>query len=127
MALYLWNKKYSIGDASLDSQHQGLFEIANYLVDSRNQVELTDNIVKLHNYCQNHFSHEEGLMGKLGYPDVKAHVALHDQLMTRLNAISDDIAQGRWSRSKLEEFMNEWLLGHILKEDLKLVKFARKA
>jgi hemerythrin len=67
-----------------------------------------------------HFRHEEEVMRKLGYVDYRRHVQLHAQLIDRLNALSVDIASGHWHGEGLREFMSDWLLGHILEEDMRL-------
>ena len=123
---YAWKKKYCVGDDKIDSQHQYLFELADLIADSKNHTEMSNNVMKLHNYCRDHFGYEETVMRQMGYPAMDEHLALHDGLMTKLNSISEGISKRQWSNDDLEKFMKEWLLGHILAEDTKLVKFIAK-
>lgn len=110
----------------IDSQHEYLFALANDLIDSRNKYYAGVNVAKLHNYCQEHFSHEERVMRQGNYPALREHIAMHDMLMAKLNAISESVSNDQWSKDALLQFMNEWLLGHILAEDSKLAKFVKK-
>lgn len=127
METFSWKKTYCVGDETIDSQHQRLFELANDLIESRNKYYLGINVGRLHDYCREHFGNEEGAMRKCAYPGIEGHLAMHDMLMTRLNAISEGVREDKWSREDLVKFMNEWLLGHILAEDTKLVKFLKKS
>lgn len=126
MANFSWKDEYSIGDAMIDSQHRHLFNLANKLVDSKDQAEATNNAMKLFRYVREHFSDEEAVMRKTGYPAVHEHVLLHEDLITRLSIISSDICQDQWSMDALKEFMNQWLLVHIVKEDTKIGRYVAK-
>ena len=45
MGLFIWDDKYSVGEALIDGQHRCLFALANKLLDSNNQGELTNNVM----------------------------------------------------------------------------------
>lgn len=126
MATFTWKKDYCVGDATIDSQHEYLFALANALIDSQSKAELVVNVMKLYRYVKEHFGHEEAVMRQTGYPAYEEHVALHNQLMRQLSAISDDIGKDLWSEEDIQRFMNEWLLGHILEVDTKLAAFIEK-
>ena len=120
MAIISWKEEYCVGDTLIDSQHQYLFELANAVAESNGKTELTDNAMKLFRYVREHFTHEEAVMRKIGYPAYRDHVAQHDDLITKLSVISSDIGKDQWSVAKLQQFMHAWLLGHVVKMDTKL-------
>lgn len=127
MAIFSWKADYCVGDATIDSQHQYLFALANEVVGSQNKAELVNHIMKLYRYVREHFSYEEALMRRIDYPSLQEHIAMHDVLMAQLTAISDAIGKDQWSMPDLQEFMNVWLLGHVLEVDTKLVGFIHHA
>ena len=122
MAIFSWKEDYRVGDATIDSQHQYLFALANDLVEAQGKAQLTDNAMKLFRYVREHFDHEEAVMRQIGYPAYQEHLALHEQLINQLSAISRDICNEQWSVADLQQFMNQWLLGHIVETDTKLSK-----
>lgn len=123
MAGFVWKAEYRVGDAIIDEQHEYLFALADVLLASQNKAELVGNVMKLYRYVREHFSHEESIMRRTGYPGYDEHVAMHNQLIERLAAISDDIGQDRWSSEDLQTFMNGWLLGHIREVDTKMAAY----
>lgn len=123
MGLFIWDEKYAVGEALIDSQHQGLFDLANKLVDSNNQGELTNNVMQLFCCVRQHFDHEQAVMKQAGYPGYLEHVAMHDSLVAQLSEISDDICNNRWQVSDLQKFMSRWLLGDIVEQDTKLARY----
>ena len=122
MATFSWQDSYRVGNELIDSQHQYLFALATEVVDAKDKSELTNNAMKLFKYVREHFDHEETVMRKTGYPAHQEHVAMHETLINQLAAISSDIEKDRWSASALRQFMEEWLLGHIVETDTKLAQ-----
>ncbi|TAN50497.1 MAG: bacteriohemerythrin [Methylococcaceae bacterium] len=125
MAKFVWKTKYHIGDQTIDEQHAYLFDLANSIVNSKDKPSLVNNMMKLYRYVREHFSHEEQLMKQLHYGEYNEHVAMHNTLIDQLSAVSDSIGQDCWQEEELKTFMNEWLLGHILKVDSQLGAFIR--
>lgn len=125
MAKFIWKAEYHIGDEIIDEQHAYLFALANRIVESKTKAGLVNNLMKLYRYVREHFSHEEGLMKQLNYSGYDEHVAMHNALIEQLSVISDNIGQDCWREEELQAFMNEWLLGHILRVDSQLGAFIR--
>ena len=126
MPMFVWNESYCIGEALIDRQHQYLFQLANDLVESDDKAQMTENAMNLFKYVQEHFSHEESVMRQINYPAYREHVAMHDELINQLSAISSDISIGQGSVADLQNFMNNWLLGHIIEIDTTLAKYMQK-
>lgn len=124
---FVWNDRYCIGDDVIDGQHRYLFSVANDLAASEGKDALTANAMKLFRYVREHFSHEEAVMRRVGYPEQHEHRALHDGLITELAALSERISRDRLSTRELERFMNHWLLGHIVQVDQKLAAYLKEA
>jgi hemerythrin len=118
-----WNESYRVGDEKIDAQHCYLFAAAEELVQTSGREALTVCMMRLFRYVRQHFRHEEEVMRQSGYPGWEAHVLMHDDLIERLSVLSRAIHDDRWTPAGIEDFMNTWLVGHILHEDRKLARY----
>jgi len=84
------------------------------------------NVLALYHYFREHFKDEETLMKQYHYPDYAEHVKNHEELSKKLSEINDGIVTGETSLDEVAEFMQNWVHGHILEEDLILGKFLHR-
>jgi len=84
------------------------------------------NVLALYHYFREHFKDEESLMKQYNYPDYEEHVKKHENLTKKLREINDGIVTGEISLQDVTEFMQNWVHGHILGEDLILGQFLRQ-
>jgi len=123
MSEFVWKSDYEIGHAMVDKQHQYLFDLANSIVEAKSKGEITKNVMLLYKYVREHFRDEERLMKDIEYPDYQTHKQIHNQLLDKLNEISEKVAQGSLVDDEIKHFMQEWLLKHILIKDGALGKY----
>ena len=124
-----WFEKYKIGVPLIDADHLNLFmEVCHFnesLKSGMEAVELERSLEFLDKYVSAHFAREELLMREKGYPKYMQHKALHLQFKKVVFAVrrifQTDIE--RVNKEKLNEFLNSWLIEHILKVDTKLVPY----
>ncbi len=80
--------------------------------------------MQLFQYVREHFGDEESLMARRKYAGLIEHRAMHDKMIERLSEIAE--LQGAVNENqlgeKLQEFMVDWLLVHILDADMKIPK-----
>jgi len=95
-------------------------------VESKSKNELTKYIMLLYKYIREHFRDEEKLMKDVEYPDYQAHKLTHNMLLDRMNEISEKVAQDNLAEDEIKEFMEDWLLDHILLKDGALGDFLSK-
>lgn len=122
----MWREEYSVGDPVLDGQHQRLFDILNGLygeISSRpnEKLQLIPEVVeRFFDYLQYHFHCEELHMEKVSLTESDEHVKNHQQILKRLEEIKDRlIANETDLTADLIIFFEEWLIDHILEEDMK--------
>lgn len=115
-----WNDSYKIGDATIDEQHQELFLRAADIIAATNHESQTLGALRLYQYARAHFSYEEGVMRRMNYPDIEAHLAQHENLIKRLQLFVQHITQDSLVKAELEDFVAHWFLGHIANVDSKL-------
>ncbi len=118
-----WKDGYKLGDAVIDEQHQHLFALANAFLAAKDSDAQTQCAMRLYKHTREHFGHEERLMRELHFPDYQAHVDSHNQLISRLNAVSDTIAKGSLTEQDVQAFMTDWALHHIPLSDAKLSQY----
>lgn len=121
-----WDERYSLGNERIDLQHQELLRLAGVAISAQDKASYQLAVMQLYRHFRIHFSEEESLMREVGYPDVNEHGKLHLAMITRLNEISETIAQGHWDRDVISNFMKECVVMHILKDDFKVATYIRQ-
>jgi hemerythrin len=118
---FTWNAKYSIGNAQIDAEHQGLIELANDIATFASHGEkvarVRKDILALYEHMRVHFQHENEYMLQLGYPRYEEHKKQHEEILTAMNAIikhSDNLDALVY---KLKQLMHAWVRGHVLAQD----------
>jgi len=118
-----WKDSYKLGDAAIDAQHEQLFILANAFLDAQGQAALTLCAMQLYKHTREHFELEESTMRRLHVPSLNAHVEWHNNMITRLNAISLSIQSNTLREQDLIDVMTDWAQTHILVQDAELAKF----
>ncbi|MCF6237380.1 MAG: hemerythrin family protein [Candidatus Marinimicrobia bacterium] len=119
---FKWKSDFLTGNSKVDGQHQYLFKLANHLQESE-VSECRTVIMELYRYTRVHFSAEEELMSLSKYPLLKDHIKLHENLITILNDLSSQFEETTESRDDLVAFFGNWIVNHILNEDLRFANF----
>lgn len=124
MALLEWTDKMSVGIDTIDADHRKLLDLVNELHAVVRKKESPTNIGRvlrdLISYTDYHFQAEEQLLRLLRFPDFEHHKAVHDQLrkkVAELEARYRDCPEK--GGVKMFDFLSDWLMRHILGEDMK--------
>jgi hemerythrin-like metal-binding protein len=115
-----WSDIDKIGDAEVDAQHQELFDVMNKLLTAQDRSSLRFHAMRLYKHTREHFKHEEGLMHHVKYPHRAAHAAEHNELITKLNLVSEKIASETLDKQALESFIWDWIYNHVRTSDAKI-------
>ncbi|MGE5648652.1 bacteriohemerythrin [Noviherbaspirillum sp. UKPF54] len=111
-----WRKGFQVNIEQVDTEHQHLFA----LVKALNLDSVEKTVEELLDYVVVHFSNEQDLMEKSGYPGFEQHLKLHEDFATH---VADFLGNGEaWSEERVQElrrFLNKWLVGHIMTHDLR--------
>ena len=116
-----WKDFYTVNNPLLDAEHKQIIENINELYVAINGT--TDSTVKKHvleqlvQYTKTHFDHEEKIMQEVGYSDLVAHKALHDDMRQRTIGLRTHLTLVT-ARDVLV-FLKDWWLDHIQGEDKK--------
>lgn len=125
MSKFNWLDEFKIGNDIVDKQHHYLFELANQVYEAEDMPAIIKCGEELFRYIREHFRDEERLMKRSGYPGYQAHVAMHDDLLLRLEGIAAHLTKDDFKNDSLNQLMVDWLLSHILKEDMLIGEYLR--
>lgn len=131
MTFMLWSDDFSVGLDEVDEQHQWLFSATNRLHNEMNKPAPSRAVIGeilegLMTYTVNHFIMEEELFERYGYPQARAHKALHDQFTAAILTMLTSFEKGKPIENELLETLKDWLVEHILKTDTAYVPFLKE-
>ncbi|MGE4423698.1 MAG: bacteriohemerythrin [Pseudodesulfovibrio sp.] len=125
-----WHESHSVGVPSIDEQHKRLVALTNRLfqaiMDEAGETALEGVLNDLADYAAYHFTHEEGLLRKHGYPEdlLTEHRAEHKALTDRVHQY---IARYREDPSNLDlsvyVFLRDWTTEHMSRSDSRYSEF----
>lgn len=124
----VWGKVLSVEIDEIDEDHQKLlniFNILNHALAEGESLEYLKAVLdELINCTVWHFSHEERLMLKHNYDDIEEHKEIHRELIQGARELQDKILQ---TNNVITDddlmFLERWLTGHILTDDMKLGEY----
>lgn len=125
MSKFSWCDEYNVDGGLIDNQHQHLFALANQVFESDNPAIIITCIMELFGYIRKHFKDEEKCMKQISYPLYEEHARAHDQILLKLEEISVNMRNNDFNTEQLNELMAEWILTHILKEDILIGQYLR--
>ena len=115
-----WRDGFRIGVAQVDQEHRHLFT----LVRALNLTSVDQTVEELLDYVVTHFTNEQELMEKSGYPAFEQHLHLHEEFASQ---VADFLGNGdAWTEDRVQDlrrFLNKWLIGHIMTHDLRFGKW----
>ena len=115
-----WRDGFKIGITQVDMEHRHLFT----LVRALNLQTVDSTVEELLEYVVTHFTNEQDLMEKSGYPAFEQHLKLHEEFGAH---VADFLGNSdAWTEDRVQElrrFLNKWLIGHIMTHDLRFGKW----
>jgi len=118
-----WGDSHKVGNAEMDEQHQELFVRVNRFLEAADTISQTKCLIDLFKFTRLHFSHEEDLMRRVHYPEISAHLEEHGELLDRLSAFADSVANRTFVKEVWGSFLADWLISHIESADTKLADY----
>lgn len=106
----VWQESYECGDAAIDREHRGLFELANAVVaavlaGTSDQSHVARVLDELLSHLVEHFRDEEAILVSCGYPHAAAHKRAHAALLVRAIELRKAAADGRATVGHLLEYL----------------------
>lgn len=124
MLHYSWSEDFSVGDLVLDDHHRNLLNLFNdsyqLIVSDAPSEQIIKLISELKVYAIFHFAEEEKKMKAAGYDGLDIQIVEHQKFIENISRFEADLSKS--SKATAEEiflFLNNWLIKHIQKEDMK--------
>lgn len=130
MPLFRWEARFETGIREIDDQHKRLIWLINDLHEAmkegRGRETISFILAKLLDYSIYHFRTEEGLMEGSDYPFSAEHIKQHAEFILKVQDLSKRFDSGEFMITvETNEFLKEWLTGHILGTDKEMAPFLR--
>jgi diguanylate cyclase (GGDEF)-like protein/hemerythrin-like metal-binding protein len=113
-----WRADWDSGNATIDSQHQRLIELANRLLElslsSESAPVITASLDILIEHVLLHFSDEERILKEVGYPEATTHARIHRSLVEEVMALKTRFDAGSLEATAFFDF----LVGKVVMEHL---------
>ena len=118
MQLITWNEKLSVEISELDQQHQHLIALINELHEARligqGRTVIGKVLDALVAYTRTHFTTEERLMDKYGYPGLTAHRKEHEAFIDKVGKFHEQYTSGNsFITTEVTQFIRDWVVTHI--------------
>jgi len=131
MSLFKWTGELSVNIKEIDRQHKTLVDTINQLWQAMKDGEAREvigEILKnLVDYTHVHFTYEENLMEKHGYPELEEHRKKHAFVTGKVQEFADRLNHDAHAPTiELATFVKNWLQQHILGTDKKYGPFLKE-
>lgn len=125
---YEWDESLSVGNKSIDDDHKGLFSLIAQLESAEmSSTYMADIIGQLELYAKEHFSREEDMMKKVGFPGFDEHIKEHQLFNEWIKTVKTTYRRSAESPFLIADlviaFLKKWLPEHIMVEDMKYRDF----
>ncbi len=127
-----WKPEYSVGNTTLDSQHQKLLQlckrVSHYQCDgTKASIETFHSILsELAFYADRHFELEEDVLRRVGFPQLKEQIQEHNAYREWLAEFLFVAMNGKIDKSSLQNYLEQWWVNHILDSDMQYTNFLSK-
>jgi len=129
-----WQDSLSIGVLEIDIQHKLLFDKFNAFLDACQAETESDGIYRLfwflEAYTVTHFTEEEKLMQRVGYPDYLKHRERHLAFAAEVGKLKERLKSEGPTPSlvwTISTFISSWLIEHISNTDRAIGRFVNTA
>ena len=128
--LVIWDERIQLGIKDIDEQHKVLADLINKIYKIMKQGNgldaVADIIAELADYTAKHFSFEEAMLQKAGYPDLTNHKKIHVNVVNQVLSYKKQCDDGTLVVDELMGFVSDWLVRHIKVVDKKYVPYVQQ-
>ena len=129
--MYEMKNEYQTGIQMIDEEHAMIFEIADKLYTLLKDQYIPDKydyilevIGELKEYAKKHFADEEAYMESINYKRMFTQKIQHAEFIEKMNSYKLDVIDNSQREACMDilEFINKWLVEHILENDLMIAE-----
>jgi len=125
-----WTPAYAVGVRQIDEEHQKLFSLAETMhramLEGKGKSALQSLLADLVAYTCYHFTHEEQLMDRVGYPDYQSHRQEHEEAKSTIHAMQARAAAGEVTMTiEVMQFLMDWVKRHVIASDCRIGRYMK--
>lgn len=125
MSLLEWKPEFSIGNASIDHEHEQMIQQINALYDQLSAPVEAANVVavlgEIHADISAHFALEERLMLKADYVEYEDHKEDHEELLDQIHDLMENFFNDpEAGQELLKSQLSDWFGRHFVSFDARL-------
>lgn len=128
MEQFVWKASFALGIDEIDLQHRMLLK---HLNDCIRYASVHDSTVDTHGiiddlkaYARLHFTAEESLLRKIGYPESALHQQRHRLFEEQVTQMEQAVTSGeKYAVTSLISFLKDWYMQHVLVEDKRYAEY----
>ncbi len=126
--LIKWHDHFSVNSELIDSQHKQLIRMINELYTAFKSIDRQEAIaaiiIELKAYTVFHFQTEERLFAEFNYPHTEEHKKEHQMFVDKVLDFESKFKEMKPILIfEIMTFLRQWLVHHILEEDMKYVTY----
>jgi hemerythrin-like metal-binding protein len=125
-AHFEWTADMSVGEMTIDVQHQRLLSQLNKVIDAMiygaASKEVAEAVDFFKEYVDDHLIYEEDYMARRGYAAIDEHEKKHQDFRDTYQTFHDKLTSGVTPDNllmEMEVYLGNWWTEHILHEDKK--------
>jgi len=128
MDQFVWKPGFALGITEIDLQHQTLLKYLNECIryaSGHDAIVDTHGIINdLKSYARLHFTAEEALLRKVGYPGSEEHQQRHRLFEEQVAQMEQAVSNGeKHAVTSLVSFLRDWYMQHVLVEDKRYAEY----
>jgi hemerythrin-like metal-binding protein len=125
-----WKPEYSMHDAVIDREHQALFDAINRLHEAMLAGQGRDMLAILlgqsAKFAEDHFAREEKMMAETHYPELAAHIQLHEEQRKRIKEMVKRFEDGETTLTiEYALLLSEFLKLHMMVDDRRFTEYVK--
>jgi hemerythrin len=123
-----WTEEMRVGVELVDNQHKRLIELINSVENSLKLGQgraIQGNLLRaLAEYAKFHFSDEEALMQRIGYPELELQKEQHASFIWKVLEFNDGfLKHDALLGVEMMSYLKDWTVTHILQSDGRIGRF----
>lgn len=132
MTFMNWEQRFELGVSAMDLEHKGLIAAMNEVHElnerDAGKAAIDAAIARLAELTKKHFADEEKHMASIGFPDLRTHALIHENLLERFGELYEAFRKGTGKVDRaFFEFLSFWLRSHIMGLDRKYASHGKPA
>lgn len=122
-----WDDAWCLGIEEIDNDHKKLVQLIHVLFEAMKIEQpapyIQEIFVSMVDYTKYHFQRKEDWMESHNFPGLEEHKISHQKLIAQVLDISTEVVLNTDPKllgGDIYEYLKQWLIYHILNEDMKL-------